>query len=97
MRRIYAAFALRIATHQVTVYAALFTLALYVFGETVHVQRIVETLLGTPLGNVPAYVGKALMHGEVLTLIAIGVMVFVGLSIPRELYRGFAGNHTRLV
>lgn len=79
------AFAMRLATHQVTTQVALFVLALYVFGAVVHVKRIVDALLSTSLGSIPSYVVGAFMHAEMLTLIAIGVMVFVGLSLPLQL------------
>ncbi len=84
MRRIYIAFALRIATHTVTIHTALFVLALYVFGVVVHVQRIVEALLRTPLGNMPRYLLSAFMGAEVLTLIALGTMLFVVVSLLRQ-------------
>lgn len=96
MRRIYMAFAVRLATHQMTAQIGLFILALYIFGEMVHVRQIVETLLNTPLGRVPTYVGNAFMHGEMLTLLAIGTMVFVALSVPLQLrsYFGFRTHST---
>lgn len=82
MRRVYMAFAKRVATHQVTMQVALFVLALYVFGAVVHVKRIVDALLSTSAGSIPSYIAGAFMHAEVLTLIAVGTMVFVALSIP---------------
>ena len=90
------AFAMRMMTSQVTVQIALFTLALYVFGELVFVKRIVETLVNTPLGHMPTYVANAFMNAEMLTLITIGVMVFVGLSLPMHLRAQLGDRHARL-
>ena len=89
MRRIYMAFAIRIATHQITAQIALFALALMVFGKLVYVKRIVDTLLTRSVEQLPGYVTGAFMHAEVLTLIAIGTMVFVALSIPWQLRTQF--------
>lgn len=85
MRRIYYAYAMRIATHTITLELALFALALYVFAKMVFVASVVENLLTVEVGKAPAYIANALFHGEVLTLLAIGVMVFVALSLPIRL------------
>jgi hypothetical protein len=100
MRRVYYTFALRIVRHQITTQVALFALALVVFAKLVHVSRIAESLLSTPLGNVPQYIFNvvfhALLRGEVLTLIAVGVMVFVALSLPLRVVKTFVPQlHTR--
>ena len=85
MRRVYYAFALRVVTHPVIMKIGLFVLALLVFAKMVHVSRIVENVLSTPVGQVPQLAFNAVMRGEVLTLMAIGVMVFVALSLPRHI------------
>jgi len=87
MRRVYYIFALRLMKHPVTVQVALFTLALLVFARLVHVSKVVDNLLSVPLGQVPQHIVNALMRGEVLTLITIGVMVFVALSVPLHFWR----------
>ena len=87
MRRVYYYFAARILKHPITVQLALFALALMVFAQLVHVKMIVDTLLQTPVGRAPSYILGAVMNGEVLTLITIGVMMFVGLSVPLQVWR----------
>lgn len=91
MRRVYLAFAQRVAVHPLTLQVGLFAVALATFAKLVHVHRIVEGLLSTSLGNVPTYVyntvAGALLRGEVLTLMTIGVMVFVALSVPLQVWR----------
>lgn len=93
MRRIYAHVALRVLTHPITLQLALFAVALLVFAKLVFVHRIYETILSMPLASLPTYVtttvASALERGEVLTLLALGVMLFVALSVPwqvRQLY-----------
>ena len=93
MRRVYHTFALRIAQHPITTQIALFVLALGVFAKLVHVSRVTDSLLNTTLGNVPHYIYNVVLHaflrGEVLTLIAVGVLVFTALSLPRHVFRIF--------
>ena len=91
MRRVYYTFALRVAQHPITIQIALFVLALGVFAKLVHVSRIMDTFLSTSLQNVPQYVFNTILHafmrGEVLTLIAVGVLTFIALSLPRHVYK----------
>ncbi len=91
MRRVYAVFAWRMATHPITMQVGLFGAALLIFAKLVHVSRVADSMLSTSLNNLPSYlfntVWHAFMRGEVLTLIAVGVIVFSALSIPWGLYR----------
>lgn len=101
MRRVYYTFMLRIAMHPVTTQAVLFIVSLAVFAKLVHVSRIVEALMNTTLGNIPHYILNTVVHafmrGEVMTLIAVGVLVFTALSIPRSVYKVVVPNiHTRV-
>lgn len=90
MRRVYTVFAWRLSTHPITLQVGLFGVALLVMAKLVHVSRVVDSLLSTSLGNLPNYlfntVSSAFARGEVLTLIAVGVIVFTVLSIPWGLY-----------
>ena len=81
MRRVYYAYGLRLVQHPVTLQIGLFVLALLVFAKMVHVAKVMQSLLGTSVGNLPQFVFNTLMHGEVLTLIAIGTMTFTILSL----------------
>lgn len=85
MRRIYVAYAKRLATHEVTLQVGLFVLALLVFAKLVHVASVIDNLLRVEVGKLPAYVWATVSQGEVLTLIAIGTMMFIALSIPLRL------------
>lgn len=94
MRRVYGVFALRLASHPITLQIGLCVAALLVLAKLVHVSRVAESMLSTSVANLPQYlfntVLSAFMRGEVLTLIAVGVIVFSLLSIPTSLYRTFA-------
>lgn len=95
MRRIYYAYAIRLSTHTITLELALFVVALYVFAKMVFVQSVIDNLMATPVGNIPTFVMSALMQGEVLTLIAVGAIVFTFLSVPLQLRGVFRGRIQR--
>lgn len=101
MRRVYYHFGLRIAQHPVTTQLALFVLALALFAKLVHVSRVMDGLLSTALGNVPHYMTATVTHaaksGEVLTLLSIGVMMFVALSLPLQVWRMYLPKHSRQI
>lgn len=80
MRRIYFIFAGRLLSHPITVNIALFAVALTIFREVVFVKRVLETLLNTPLGQLPDFFIHALMRGEVVTFAALGIMAITALS-----------------
>lgn len=82
MRRIYLAFAKRIVTHDVTMQVALFGFALVVFAKMVHVASVIDNFMNIPVADVPAFIFSALSQGEVVTLFAIGALVFTALSLP---------------
>jgi hypothetical protein len=91
MRRVYYLFAVRVAKHPITLQLVLFVGAALVFAKLVHVHRVLQSLSETSLGGVPEYVYNtvlhALMRGEVLTLLALGAMIFVALSVPIQVWR----------
>lgn len=92
MRRVYLAFALRLVQHPIVLQLGTFALALVLFAKLVHVHRVLQGLEST--SNVPQFLyntfASALMRGEVLTLIVVGVLIFTALSVPWGLYRTFA-------
>lgn len=90
MRRVYYAYTLRMVFSLVTAQMMLFVAALYVFAQTVFVAKVIQNLLDTPLGSLPRFVFDTFMHGEALTLIAIGVMTFVGLSLGLRVPQSYA-------
>lgn len=89
MRRVYTAYAASIVSSPVMLYSAMFFAALAVFAQLVHVAKVFENLSSQSLGNVPPFILHAVMRGEVLTLAAIGVMIFTALSIQWRLRSAF--------
>ena len=87
MRRVYTIFAARIVSHQITLNVALFLVALTAFREVVWVKRVMETLFNMPLSAFPQFIINTVMRGEVVTLLALGVMIFTALSIPWQVHK----------
>lgn len=85
MRRIYTAYAASIVSSQVMLYSAMFMVALAVFAQMVHVHKVLVNFATLELGQVPGFIMHAVLRGEVLTLAAIGVMIFTALSIQWRL------------
>lgn len=81
MRRVYTLYAARIVSSPLLLQVALFAVALTVFREVVWVARVMETLSAMPLSAMPQFAFNTVMRGEVVTLAAIGVMIFTALSI----------------
>ncbi len=89
MRRIYTAYAARIVSSYEMLYVAMFAVALAVFAHMVHVVRVLDNMFNQSFSEIPSFVLHALMRGEVLTLAAIGVMVFTALSIQWRVRHNF--------
>lgn len=85
MRRVYTAYAASIVSSQILLYSSMFLVALAVFAHVVHVHRVLVNLSALSFGQMPQFIFNAVMRGEVLTLTAIGVMVFTALSIQWRL------------
>lgn len=81
MRRVYTAYAGRLLSSRAMLYSSMFLASLAVFAHTVHVHKVFVNFASQPLAHAPQFVLNALLRGEVITLVAIGVMVFTALSI----------------
>ncbi len=80
MRRVYYAYALRIATHRATISAILFAVGVYGLSVMIHVASIIENILALQVGSLPQYILSAFLNAELFTLVFIGVIVFSLLS-----------------
>lgn len=85
MRRIYYTYVLRTVSGLGAVQIALFAVALYAFAEMVHVHKLIQNMMAVSVGDLPQFILNAFMRGEVLTLIAIGVMAYVSVAMTRRL------------
>lgn len=73
MRRVYYAYAVRLILHPLTVSAAVFAVGLWAFASLVFVARILESMSTRPVGELPAYLFRVVVHSDVLTLVVTAV------------------------
>lgn len=86
MRRVYYAYALGVATHPMLLHGMALSVSLGLFAHLVHVRSLLTNLLNTELGNIPVFIYNAFARGEVLTILAVGVMIFTALSVQWRLF-----------
>ncbi len=82
MRRVYYAFALRMATHPLLIHVALLVLSVFALSRLTHVSAIVNNIMSVKVGDLGAYLLSTFMHAEFLTLFCTGVVFFTLLSLP---------------
>ena len=87
MRRIYYAYAIGVVASPVTIHGMAFAVALAIFAQQVHFASIIHNMMSTQLGQLPSFAFNAIARGEVVTLFALGVLIFIGLSMPWRLVR----------
>ena len=85
MRRVYYAYALSVVMRPAFLHGIALSVSLSVFAAQVHVASVYHNLLSTDLGHVPQFLLNAIFRGEVLTLLALGVMIFTVLSTSWQL------------
>jgi hypothetical protein len=85
MRRVYYAFALRMSTQPVVLYAALLIASLYGLSKLIHVASIINNMRTVQVGNLDNYIFNTLMHAEFWTLALIGLIFFSLISIKLSL------------
>jgi hypothetical protein len=85
MRRVWYSFCMSLAVHPGLWQGMAFAIALALFRELVFVARVVENLLATPLGQLPqfaeAVLRGAVANGEFITLMSLGALVMISLSM----------------
>lgn len=87
MYRIYYAYAISVVASPMTLRGMAFSVALAIFARQVHVASVFNNALATDLGQLPSFIWHAFARGEVLTIFAVGVLVFIALSVPWGLVR----------
>lgn len=85
MRRVYYAFALRLATNPLTVHTAIFAVCVFALSRLTHVAAIMENVSNVKVGELNTYIYGALMQAEFLTLVCLGIIIFTLLSLPLRL------------
>ncbi len=85
MRRVYYAFALRIASHPVVVHGTLLCASVFVLSRLVNVASILNNISNLRVGDLDNYLFNTFMHTEFWTLATFGLILFSLLSLPLSL------------
>ena len=85
MRRVYYAFAIRLATHATTLHLLVLAAGVYALGYFVHVAAVMQNLSRVPMGEFGPHMLRVVMQADVITLVVLGVVVMTALSLPFSL------------
>lgn len=85
MRRVYYAFAIRLATHSVTKHVVLLALFGYVLARLVHVAAVYRHIVSVEVGDLGVATFKMFLNADLPTLLVVGLVFFTILSLPRQL------------
>lgn len=85
MRRVYYAFAIRMATHITTVHLVILATSFYAFAYFVHVAAVLKTVSKVPMGEMGPFLLRLLSHTDGITLVVLGVIIMTSLSLPFSL------------
>lgn len=75
MRRVWRHFAWSIVTNRGLIPGLAFGVSIQLFRELVFVERVLESLLATEVGQVPSFVYSVLINADTASLLTIAVMV----------------------
>ncbi len=85
MMHVYRTFAIRLATHPLTLHVGLLVGAAYAVGYFVHVAAVMRNMANVPVGELGGFLARAVTNTEGITLLVLGVMIFAALSLPIQL------------
>jgi len=85
MRRVYYAFALRVATHPLAVQALVLFVSVYALSRLIHVAAIINNIGSLQVRELGRYIFNTLTHTEFLTLLCFSIVFFTLLSLPLRL------------
>lgn len=99
MRRVYYAFALRIATHPAFGYSVLLLALGWTLKELIFFARIWESFMTVQVGELGSFLVRLVVKADTLTLVVFSVSILVGMlwlkqlsQIRLSLFRGLVSN-----
>ena len=87
MRRIYYAYAMRLATHTVTLHVAVLAILVYALAALVHVDKVLQNIASAQVGDLGAKLLQVAAQADALSLLVFGVLIFTVLSLPLRIPR----------
>ena len=85
MRRVYYAFAIRLATHKATLHLVALVVLGYVLTKLVFVAKVFDNLASRELGEVVPTLVRMVGNADLLTLVVLGAVIMTALSLPLQL------------
>lgn len=82
MKRVYYSFAVRLATHSMTLKALILVVAGYALASLVYVDMVLRNIASTPVSELGSKLVTIVSHADFLTLAVLGVAIFTALSLP---------------
>ena len=82
MRRVYYAFAIKLATHTATKHVVVLAVLGYVLTKLVFVAKVYENLASRELGELAPTLVRILSNADLVTLVVVGLVIFTALSLP---------------
>lgn len=80
MRRVYYAFALKIAGHPLTLHAVFLAAAGYMLARLVHVAAVYRNMLEVQVGELGSFIVSTVTHADAATLFVFACAVALGCS-----------------
>jgi hypothetical protein len=96
MRRVYYAFALRCATHPVTLYALALIAFAWWLKELVFVERIWESFVSQPVGEIGRFAVGLVQGADWLTLLVALLVLLCTVALFRQLRQLSVHSYTPL-
>lgn len=81
MRRVYYAYAIRSITHPIFVHTLAFGLCFLALSQVISIPDIWANIMEVKVGELAGYLWHALVTTRTLTLLLLGVMAFITLSL----------------
>lgn len=97
MRRVYYAYALRLAGHPVTLHGAGIIALLVTLTYFVSVVDVMRNIMSVEVGKVGEYFIGSLLNTEIWTLVILGALILAVLSLRIHLRTGSFPDYTQTI
>lgn len=95
MRRVYYAFALRLALHPIFFHALLLGLSIFALSRVVSIPNVLRNLMNVKVGESAQFFIDAFLSTDAVTIIWIAIITLTSLSLLWRLTRGHNFNFNR--
>ncbi|MFT7507648.1 MAG: hypothetical protein ACI92I_000812, partial [Acidimicrobiales bacterium] len=83
--RVYYSYAVRMITKPVVTHAVVLVLAVVILARLVHVAAVYRNLVNVQVGELGAYVLRAIIHTDMATLVTLALIIVAMMSLQRRI------------